>query len=130
MALNVVALTGRLVREPEVKKTQSGVSVCSFSIAVERPYKSGEDRQADFFDCVSWRHNADFIQKYFHKGDMIGVSGHLQTRSWEGDDGKKRKVVEISADNVSFVAGKKESAATTDNFTPLTEMDDSSELPF
>lgn len=131
MALNVVALTGRLVREPEVKKTQSGVSVCSFSIAVERPYKSGEDRQADFFDCVSWRHNADFIQKYFHKGDMIGVSGHLQTRSWEGDDGKKRKNVEVSADNISFVGGKKDANNASDNndFTPLSG-DLDGELPF
>lgn len=131
MALNIIALTGRLVREPEVSKTQSGVSVCGFSIAVDRPYKRGEEKQADFFDCTAWRHNADFLKRYFHKGDMVGVSGHLQTRTWETEDGQKRRVVEVVADTVSFLTGKKDSDATPvhGDFAPVDDAG-AGELPF
>lgn len=107
MAINTVAITGRMVRDPEIRQTQSGVAVCSFAVAVDRAYKSGEERQADFIDCVAWRHSAEFLEKYFHKGDMIGVQGHLQTRNWETDDGQKRKSTEIVADSLSFVGGKR-----------------------
>lgn len=132
MAINVVALTGRLVREPEAKQTQSGVSYCNFSIAVDRPYRAGESRTADFFDCVAWRHNADFLTKYFHKGDMVGVSGHLQTSSWDGDDGKKRKSVDVYADNISFVSGKKSASDNDGSNDGLASMDDAGagDLPF
>lgn len=107
MAINIVAITGRLTRSPEVRQTQSGVPVCSFTVAVDRAYKSGEEREADFIDCVAWRGSAEFLGKYFEKGDMIGVQGHLQTRNWETDDGQKRKSTEIVADSLSFVGGKR-----------------------
>ena len=130
MALNIVALTGRLVKDPDVRETQSGVPLCSFTIAVDRPYKKGEEKKADFFDCSAWRHNADFLKKYFRKGDMVGVSGHLQTKFWETDDGQKRKAVEVVADNVSFVSGKKESesAPVHGDFAPVAAED--GDLPF
>ena len=132
MAINTVAITGRLVRDPEIRQTQSGVSVCSFAVAVDRAYKSGEERQADFIDCVAWRHSAEFLEKYFHKGDMIGVQGHLQTRNWETDDGQKRKTTEIVVDSLSFVGGKKsdhaEAPAENQEFTPVDDLD--GDLPF
>lgn len=132
MAINIVAITGRLTRSPEVRQTQSGVSVCSFTVAVDRAYKSGEEREADFVDCVAWRHSAEFLQKYFTKGDMIGITGHLQTRNWETDDGQKRKATEIVADSLSFVGGKKsdraEAPAENPTFTPVD--DQAGDLPF
>lgn len=138
MAINVVALTGRLVRDPEVKKTQSGVSVCSFSVAVERSYKSGEERQTDFIDCVAWRSSADFLQKYFHKGDTIGISGRLQTRSWETQEGQKRKATEVVADSLSFVSSKRSEsggsgsspAPSAGSFDPVDVDVDDDDLPF
>ena len=133
MAINIVAITGRLTRSPEVKQTQSGVPVCSFSVAVDRAYKSGEERQADFIDCVAWRHSAEFLEKYFHKGDMIGVQGHLQTRNWETDDGQKRKTTEIVVDSLSFVGGKRSDTAEAPvekpQFTEITDAD-GGDLPF
>lgn len=107
MSLNVCAFMGRFVREPEVKTTGSGVSVCSFTLAVDRNYApKGEDKKADFIDFTAWRGTADFIGKYFHKGDMIAVSGELQTRMYEDKDGNKRKAVEIVVNNASFCGGK------------------------
>mgnify|MGYP002623388786 CR=1 FL=1 len=130
MAINIVAITGRLVRDPEIRQTQSGVAVCSFSVAVDRAYKSGEERQADFVDCVAWRHSAEFLGKYFGKGDMIGITGHLQTRNWETDDGQKRKATEIVVDSLSFVGGKRnaEAPAEKSQFAEITDADDA--LPF
>lgn len=145
MAINTVAITGRIVRDPEIRQTQSGVSVCSFAVAVDRAYKSGEERQADFIDCVAWRHSAEFLEKYFHKGDMIGVQGHLQTRNWETDDGQKRKATEIVVDSLSFVGGKRSADNESDRpyvgggrkandaemqqFTEITD-EDAGDLPF
>ena len=133
MAINIVAITGRLVRDPEIRQTQSGVPVCSFAVAVDRAYKSGEERQADFIDCTAWRHSAEFLEKYFHKGDMIGVQGHLQTRNWETDDGQKRKATEIVVDSLSFVGGKRSENNTTaptekQTFAPIDDQD--VDLPF
>lgn len=128
MAINIVALTGRLTRDPEIKQTQSGVAVCSFSIAVDRAYKSGEERQADFIRCTAWRHSAEFLSKYFHKGDMVGVTGHLQVRSWETEDGQKREATEVVVDALSFVGGKKaDKPAEPGEFV---EVDESEDLPF
>lgn len=135
MAINIAAVTGRLVRDPEVRQTQGGISVCSFTVAVDRAYKSGEERKADFFDCVAWRHSAEFLEKYFHKGDMIGISGHLQTRSWETDDGQKRKATEIVVDSLSFVESKRKESPAPEkkdfdpkDFDPV-DVDDG-DLPF
>lgn len=130
MAINIVALTGRIVRDPEVKKTNSGVSFANFSIAVERPYRSGEEKQTDFIDCVAWRHSADFFGKYFKKGDMIGVSGRLQVRTWETDDGQRRKSVEVVAENLSFVGGGKRNTDTKEEDNSFDALPDDGDLPF
>lgn len=125
MAINSTVIVGRLTRDPEVKQTQSGISVCNFTLAVDRQYKSGDERLTDFIDCVAWRHTADFLGKYFSKGDPVGVTGHIQTRNWETDDGQKRKAVEVFADTLSFVGQKRNSSAE------LVELnDDDAELPF
>ncbi|MDU6348500.1 MAG: single-stranded DNA-binding protein [Clostridium sp.] len=107
--LNVTVLMGRLVADPELRHTQSDVAVTSFTIAVDRSYvKSGADRQADFIDIVAWRGTADFVCKYFRKGQMIAVQGSIQTRSYQDKDGNKRKAFEIVADNVHFAEPKRD----------------------
>lgn len=109
--LNVVALMGRLVADPELRHTASDVSVTSFTIAVDRSYvKSGADRQADFIDIVAWRSTADFVCKYFRKGQLIAVQGSIQTRTYTDKDGNKRKAVEVIADNVHFAEPKRDSS--------------------
>lgn len=110
--LNSVIIMGRLTSTPELKTTSSGLSVTSFTVAVDRRFqKQGEDKQADFLNVVAWRQTADFVCKYFNKGSMIAVQGELQTRSYEDKNGNKRVATEIVADNVSFCGGKKDSAA-------------------
>ena len=105
--MNVVCLIGRLVADPELKHTQSGVSVCSFRIAVDRTYQAkGQERQADFINIVAWRQTADFICRYFHKGSRISVVGSLQSRDYTDQNGNKRTVYEVVADNVGFVDPK------------------------
>ncbi len=100
--LNVVVLTGRLTADPELKTTASGTSVCSFSIAVDRRYKSGEERQADFINIVTWRASAEFVSKYFKKGQMIAIEGSIQTRRYQDKEGKNRTAFEVVANNVQF----------------------------
>ena len=107
MAINNVVLTGRLSRDPEIKQTQSGVSVCNFCIAVDRQNKSGEEKICDFINCVAWRGTADFVSKWFHKGDGIGVTGSIQTRKWVTDSGENRYATEVLCQQVSFLDGKK-----------------------
>lgn len=110
--MNKAILLGRLTRDPELKVTGSGTNVCSFSVAVDRRFvKSGEQRQADFINCVAWRQSAEFIAKYFHKGDPICVEGSIQTRSYDNKDGVKVNVTEIVVDNCSFVPGKSAGAS-------------------
>lgn len=107
--LNRVILMGRLVADPELKTTNSGVSVCSFRIAVDRSYvKNGEQRQADFFDIVAWRSSAEFVCKHFAKGSLIAVDGQLQSRQYQTKDGSNRSTVEVVADNISFTGERKE----------------------
>lgn len=101
--LNVAAIQGRLVKDPEQKTTQSGTSVCSFTLAVERNFaKQGEERQTDWIDCVAWRGTAEFICRYFTKGQQMAVDGALQTRTWEDKNGSKHKAVEVVVSHVSF----------------------------
>lgn len=108
--INTVALTGRLTYEPELKVTQSGVSVIRFQMAVDRNYQAqGQERQADFIDCMAWRSTAEFISRYFHKGDMIGIEGSIQTSNFTDKDGNKRKSVDVVANNVSFCGSKQQS---------------------
>ena len=107
MALNVVALMGRLTRDPEMRKTPHGVSVATFTVAVDRSFvKQGEDRQADFIDIVCWRNTAEFVCKYFQKGSMIALNGSIQTRTYQDKNGNNRKAFEIVADNVHFAGAK------------------------
>lgn len=100
--LNHIVLMGRLTRDPELRYTQSQVPVASFRIAVDRDFGRGEERQTDFIDIVAWRQTGEFVNKYFHKGSMIVVSGRLQMRDWTDRDGNKRTSAEVVADNVYF----------------------------
>lgn len=105
--INNCVIMGRLVADTELKTTQSGIEVCSFTVAVERSFvKAGEEKQTDFLDCVAWRKTAAFVSKYFHKGDMIALTGEIQTRTYEDKENKKRKVVEIVVKDVSFCGSK------------------------
>ena len=108
--LNVAIIMGRMVADPELRTTQSGISVTSFRIAVDRPYSSKDSgqRQADFIDIVAWRNTAEFVCKYFAKGQMIALQGRIQTRSYEDKQGNKRTAVEVVADNVNFCGSKQE----------------------
>ena len=105
--LNVVAIMGRLVADPELRTTQNGTNVCTFRIACERSYsKPGEQRQADFVDIVAWGKTAEFICKFFRRGSMIAIEGSLQTRHSQGKDGSNRTAVEVVANNISFADAK------------------------
>ena len=107
--LNCAAIMGRLTADPELKKTSQDISVCSFTVAVDRNFvKQGEERQADFIDVTAWRQQAEFVSRFFHKGSMIAVNGSIQTRNWEDKNGNKRKSTEIIADNVSFCGSRNE----------------------
>ena len=111
--INNVVLMGRLVATPELRSTGTGVSVASFTMAVDRAYaKQGEQRQADFIDCVAWRNTAEFITRYFQKGSMIAITGNIQTRTYEDKNGIKRKAVEVVVDSASFCGSKAESGTT------------------
>lgn len=142
--LNVVVLTGRLTADPELKTTNNGTSVCSFSIAVDRRYRSGEERQTDFINIVAWRSSAEFVSKYFKKGQMIAVEGSIQTRRYQDKDGNNRTAFEVVANNVQFADfSRKDSEVTgaaptaspvsfsnadAGDFTSIDDIDD--DLPF
>ena len=116
--INMVALMGRLTYEPELKTTPSGGSVIRFQIACDRSYqKAGEERKADFIDCVAWRQTAEFISRFFHKGSMIAVEGTLQTSNYTDKSGNNRKQVEVLANNVSFCGSKSESGNAAGGFS-------------
>ena len=105
--LNVVALMGRLVADPELRHTPNGVATCTFRIAVDRSFvRAGEERKADFIDIVVWRQTAEFVCKYFHKGNLIAVDGSIQTRTYEDKTGNKRYAFEVVANNVHFTGEK------------------------
>ena len=105
--LNVVAIMGRLVADPELRTTQQGTNVCTFRIACERSFaKQGEQRQADFIEIVAWRQQANFVCKYFQKGSMIAIDGSLQTRQYQDKQGNNRTAVEVVANNISFAGAK------------------------
>ena len=137
--LNHIVLMGRLTRDPELRQTGSGISVASFTIAVDRDYTAqGAEKETDFVDIVAWRGTADFVSKYFAKGRMAVVSGRLQIRNWQDKEGNKRRSAEVVADNIYFGESKKDSQgsnstqssepAQSTDFAPLD--DDDSELPF
>ena len=106
--LNVCIIMGRLTRDPELRRTNSGKPVASFTVAVDRDYApEGQEKETDFIDCVAWNGTAEFVDKYFKKGSMIVVNGRLQLRSWTDKDGNKRRSVEVLASNVYFGESKK-----------------------
>ena len=110
--MNKVILMGRLTRDPEMRQTQSGVSVCSFSIAVNRRFAKEGQQNADFINCTAWRQQAEFICKYFGKGAMISVVGNLQSRSWENQEGKKQYATDVVVDEVYFTGSKSDSGSS------------------
>ena len=112
--LNVAVIMGRLVADPELRHTPSDIAVTSFTLAVDRSYvKSGTERQTDFIDVVAWRGTADFVCKYFRKGQLMAVHGSIQTRTYTDKDGNKRKAFEIVADDVNFAESKRNDSNST-----------------
>lgn len=119
--LNVVAIMGRLVADPELRTTPAGHSVCSFRIACDRSYvQRGQERQADFIDIVAWRQQADFVSKYFHKGSMIAIDGSLQTRQYQDKNGNNRTAVEVVANNISFAGAKRQDSQSAPSYEQQT----------
>lgn len=111
--LNSVCLMGRLTADPELKSTQSGVSVCNFRIAVDRTYTpKGQEKQTDFINIVTWRSTAEFVSRYFRKGQLVAVQGSIQTSQYTDRDGNKRTAFDVVADNVFFAEKKAESGET------------------
>ena len=112
MSLNRVVIMGRLTRDPELRRTQTGTAVTSFSLAVDRDFKSREsgEKATDFIDVVAWRQTAEFVCQYFAKGRMAVVEGRLQIRDWKDKDGNNRRSAEVVADNVYFGDSKRDSA--------------------
>lgn len=106
--LNRIVLMGRMTRDPELRRTAAGTAVASITLAVDRDYASqGQEREADFIDCVAWRNTAEFVSKYFTKGQLAVVSGRLQIRPWEAKDGSKRRSAEIIVEDIYFAGGTK-----------------------
>lgn len=129
--INNVVLMGRICQYPDLKTTNTGLSVTSFSLAVDRSYvRAGEERQADFINIVAWRGTAEFIAKYFQKGSMIAVQGSIQTRSYEDKQGNKRTAFEVVASNVSFCGGKNENTNQVEENISFDMVDGDDELPF
>ena len=147
--LNHITIMGRLTRDPELRRTQAGVSVCTFTVAVDRDFQSrdAQDKQADFIDVVAWRQTAEFVSKYFSKGRMIVVDGSLQSRKWQDKSGQNRTSWEVMANNIYFGDSKRDSgysgdtgySAPTHDYAPMepsapssfAEIDDEDgELPF
>lgn len=111
--LNHITIMGRLTRDPELRRTGSGIAVASFTLAVDRdfPNKETGEKETDFIDCVAWRQTGEFVSKYFTKGRMAVVSGRLQIRKWQNDQGENRYSTEVVADNVYFGDSKREGNA-------------------
>ena len=139
--LNKVFIMGRLARDPELRRTNNGTAVASFTLAVDRDYKgASNERETDWIDCVAWRQTADFVSRYFTKGRMAVVEGRLQLRDWTDKDGNKRRSTEVMVENIYFADSKNAKpgeAATerTPNPAPpskqaYTDIDEQEELPF
>ena len=107
--LNTIIIQGRIVRDPELRRTGSGIAVASFTVAVDRDFTQDGKKETDFIDCVAWRQTGEFVSKYFKKGSMIVVKGRLQIRNWNDKDGNKRKTAEVVADNCYFGSTKSDS---------------------
>ena len=118
--LNHITIMGRLTRDPELRRTGSGKPVASFTVAVDRDFSQGDQKETDFIDCVAWNKTGEFVDKYFSKGSMIVVAGRLQIRSWNDKDGNKRRSAEVVADNVYFGESKSQESRGTQapSYTP------------
>ena len=139
--LNHITIMGRLTRDPELRRTGTGVAVTNFTVAVDRDFtgKDSEEKETDFIECVAWRQTGEFVSKYFSKGKLAVVAGRLQIRKWKDKDGNNRSTAEVVADNVYF-GGEKEKEtsnytgfipneiASPQNFEPIA--DDDAQLPF
>lgn len=123
--LNNVTLMGRLTKDPELRSTTNS-SLTAFTVAVERDYQSGSERQVDFVECVAWRKTAEHICKYFHKGQMIALTGSLQSRKWEDKNGNQRTSWEVIVNSVYFCGDKKTASPNVE----FEEVEDEGELPF
>lgn len=117
--MNVVCLLGRLTADPELRQTPNGISVCSFSVAINRAYSGANgERQADFINCVAWRQTAEFISRYFRKGNMIGLNGSIQTRQYQDKDtGKNRTAFEVVINNAYFAESKSGSSQSQPSYS-------------
>lgn len=114
--LNVIAIMGRLVADPELRTTPAGVNVCRFRIACDRNFaKPGEQRQADFVDIVAWRQQADFVCRYFQKGSLVAINGRIQTRNYQDKNGNNRTAFAVVAENINFGGSKGTSSAKVDD---------------
>ena len=136
--MNKAILMGRLTKDVEMRQTPNGVTVARFTLAVNRRFKSEGQPDADFINCVAWRQTGEFIVKYFQKGSMIAVVGSIQTRSWDGQDGKKQYATEVVVDEAYFTGGKNDatksgdgntSTENTSGFDTITP-EDEDDLPF
>lgn len=127
MALNHISLMGRLTRDPELRYTNSGTAVASFSIAVDRDFS--KDRETDFINIVAWKKTGEFVSRYFSKGDLIVISGRLQMRDWTDREGGKRTSAEVIAESVYF-GGSRKDKPEEDEQPVYTELEDDGELPF
>lgn len=123
MSLNRITIMGRMTKDAELRRTDSGKAVTSFTLAVDRDFEKGK---TDFIDCVAWGNTAEFVAKYFSKGRMAVASGRLQLRDWTDKDGNKRRAAEVVADSVYFADSKKDA----DSNTGFKEIEDDGELPF
>ncbi|MBQ1517635.1 MAG: single-stranded DNA-binding protein [Clostridia bacterium] len=133
--MNNVSLIGRLTADPELKRTQSGLAMTRFSVAVDRRVKQGEENQADFINIIAWRQTAEFICKYFSKGQRIALTGRIQTGSYTDSEGKKRSTFDVIAENVEFCDSKNSQKTDTksievENTADFEQMPDDKDLPF
>ena len=134
--MNKAILLGRLVKDPELRYTQSGTAVATFTLAVDRRFqKQGEERQADFINCVAWQKTAEFVANYFTKGKLMALSGSIQVRTWEDNEGTKRYATEVIADDVEFAESKNSSESATPKApaqpkADFEEVPTSDDLPF
>lgn len=135
--VNLVVLQGRITAAPELKTTQSGISVCSFTLAVDRRYKQENGPSADFINCVAWRNTAEFIAKYFNKGQEIVVEGSLQVRTYDDKQGVKKYITEVQVENANFCGPKQQATEPAEGgnapYSPdidYEDIDDDDDLPF
>ena len=131
--LHIITIMGRLTKNPEMRRTGSGKAVTSFTLAVDRDFTSGGEKETDFIECVAWGNTAEFVNTYFSKGRMAVVSGRLPIRSWKDKDGNNRRTAEVVTNNVYFGESKNESKSESNNAAPaqFTMLDDTDEdLPF